>query len=193
MVVAEVAVHLPPEQLVQVPLVVTVVLVLHRQYLEPVLPTLAEAVLLVLTVVRQVRAGLVAEGMEPIVTQQLLREPLEQVAEVGAAAIHPLGVRAVTAAQESSSSKRTGKPMKKIYKLYGIDTAMAMLRPGAKWEISNSHFTRWDDPRPCPTWEEVQDTMEKIKAFEDSINTIYTEEQLKEHNQWMEMLNKAAA
>ena len=37
------------------------------------------------------------------------------------------------------------------------------------------------------------DTMEKIKAFEDSINTIYTEEQLKEHNQWMEMLNKAAA
>jgi len=83
--------------------------------------------------------------------------------------------------------------MKKIYKLYGIDTAMAMLRPGAKWEISNSHFTRWDDPRPCPTWEEVQDTMEKIKAFEDSINTIYTEEQLKEHNKWMEMFNKAAA
>jgi hypothetical protein len=97
------------------------------------------------------------------------------------------------AAQVSSSSKQTGKPMKKIYKLYGIDTAMAMLRPGAKWEISNSHFTRWDDPRPCPTWEEVQDTMEKIKAFEDSINTIYTEEQMKQHNEWVEMFNKAAA
>ena len=97
------------------------------------------------------------------------------------------------AAQELSSSKQTGKPMKKIYKLYGIDTAMAMLRPGAKWEISNSHFTRWDDPRPCPTWEEVQDTMEKIKAFEDSINTIYTEEQMKQHNEWVEMFNKAAA
>lgn len=83
--------------------------------------------------------------------------------------------------------------MKKIYKLYGIDTAMAMLRPGAKWEISNSHFTRWDDSRPCPTWEEVQDTMEKIKAFEDSINTIYTEEQMKQHNEWVEMFNRAAA
>ena len=81
----------------------------------------------------------------------------------------------------------------KIYQLYGIDTAMHLLRPGAKWEISNTMFTRWEDPRPCPTIEEVFETMEKIKAFEDSINTIYTEEQLKEHNQWMEMLNKAAA
>ncbi len=100
---------------------------------------------------------------------------------------------AATAAPASSFSKRITNPMQKIYKLYGIDTAMAMLRPGAKWEISNSHFTRWDDPRPCPTWEEVQDTMEKIKAFEDSINTIYTEEQLKEHNEWVAMFNKAAA
>jgi hypothetical protein len=61
--------------------------------------------------------------------------------------------------------------------LYGIDTAMHLLRPGAKWEISNTMFTRWEDPRPCPTMEEVLDTMEKIKAFEDSINTIWTEEQ----------------
>ena len=65
----------------------------------------------------------------------------------------------------------------KIYQLYGIDTAMHLLRPGAKWEISNTMFTRWEDPRPCPTMEEVLDTMEKIKAFEDSINTIWTEEQ----------------
>ena len=66
---------------------------------------------------------------------------------------------------------------KKIYQLYGIDTAMHLLRPGAKWEISNTMFTRWEDPRPCPTMEEVLETMEKIKAFEDSINTIWTEEQ----------------
>ena len=65
----------------------------------------------------------------------------------------------------------------KIYQLYGIDTAMHLLRPGAKWEISNTMFTRWEDPRPCPTMEEVQETMEKIKAFEDSINTIWTQEQ----------------
>ena len=66
----------------------------------------------------------------------------------------------------------------KAYFLYGIDTAMHMLRPGAKWEITNSSFTRWEDPRPCPTWEEVQETMEKIKAFEDSINTIWLPEQI---------------
>ena len=67
-----------------------------------------------------------------------------------------------------------------IYRLYGIDTAMHLLRPGAKWEISNTMFTRWDDPRPCPTWEELMETMEKIKAFEDSITTIWLPEQLAE-------------
>jgi hypothetical protein len=67
----------------------------------------------------------------------------------------------------------------KIYQLYGIDTAMHLLRPGAKWEISNTMFTRWEDPRPCPTIEEVFATMEKIKAFEDSINTVWLPEQIK--------------
>lgn len=62
----------------------------------------------------------------------------------------------------------------------GIDTAMFLLRPGAKWEISNGVFTRWEDERPCPTIEEVYATIEKIKVFEDSIDTIYTAEQLKE-------------
>lgn len=74
----------------------------------------------------------------------------------------------------------------KIYRFYGIDTAMDLLRPGAKWEITNSHFSRWEDERPCPTWEEVQETMEKIKAFEDSINTIWTKEQLKEISGYFE-------
>ncbi len=66
----------------------------------------------------------------------------------------------------------------KIYQLYGIDTAMHLLRPGAKWEISNTMFTRWEDPRPCPTIEEVFATMEKIKAFEDSIDTVWLPEQI---------------
>lgn len=65
----------------------------------------------------------------------------------------------------------------KTYQLVGIDVAMHLLRPGAKWEITNSHFSRWDDPRPCPTWEEVIDVVEKLKAFEDSINTILLPEQ----------------
>ena len=68
--------------------------------------------------------------------------------------------------------------MTKQYMLFGIDTAMHLLRPGAKWEISNREFTRWEDPRPCPTWQEVQDTMEKIRQFEDSINTIWLPEQI---------------
>jgi hypothetical protein len=68
--------------------------------------------------------------------------------------------------------------MTKQYMLFGIDTAMHLLRPGAKWEISNREFTRWDDPRPCPTWQEVQDTMEKIKQFENSINTVWLPEQI---------------
>jgi hypothetical protein len=70
--------------------------------------------------------------------------------------------------------------MVKIYQLYGIDTAMQLLRPNAKWQISNQDITEWEDPRPCPTWEELEATMEKIKAFEDSINTIWTDEQIKE-------------
>ena len=81
----------------------------------------------------------------------------------------------------------------KIYRLYGIDTAMHLLRPGAKWEISNTMITRWEDPRPCPTWEELMDTMEKIKAFEDSINTIYTDEQIAELTGWQKMIQEATA
>ena len=65
----------------------------------------------------------------------------------------------------------------KIYMLYGIDTAMHLLRPGARWEITNNFFSVWEDPRPCPTIEEVHETMDKIKAFEDSINTVWTQEQ----------------
>jgi len=69
--------------------------------------------------------------------------------------------------------------MVKIYQLYGIETAMQLLRPNATWQISNRNITLWEDPRPCPTWEEIDATMEKIKAFEDSINTIWTDEQIK--------------
>jgi hypothetical protein len=79
----------------------------------------------------------------------------------------------------------------KIYRLFGINTAMELLRPNAKWEISNRIITRWDDPRPMPTWEEIDATMEKIKAFEDSINTIWLPEQFAELTG--QPLNKEAA
>lgn len=80
----------------------------------------------------------------------------------------------------------------KIYQLYGIDTAMHLLRPGAKWEISNTMFTRWEDSRPCPTWEEVMETMEKIKAFEDSINTVWLPEQIEQLRGYSEAQQQAA-
>jgi len=81
----------------------------------------------------------------------------------------------------------------KIYQLYGIDTAMHLLRPGAKWEISNTTFTRWEDSRPCPTMEEVMETMEKIKAFEDGINTIWTKEQREQMLGQQKMFDQAVA
>lgn len=66
----------------------------------------------------------------------------------------------------------------KAYQLVGINVAMHLLRPGAKWEFTGgAGFTRWEDPRPCPTVEEVFETIEKLKAFEDSINTILLPEQ----------------
>lgn len=77
-------------------------------------------------------------------------------------------------------AKQSKKSDLKIYRLMGIDTAMHLLRPGAKWEISNNVFTRWEDSRPCPTIEEVYETIEKIKDFEDSINTIWLPEQLEQ-------------
>jgi len=83
--------------------------------------------------------------------------------------------------------------MDKIYQLYGIDTAMHLLRPGAKWEISNTMFTRWEDPRPCPTMEEVLETMEKIKEFEDSIKTIWTQEQIDKMRGQQEIYDQAVA
>ena len=66
----------------------------------------------------------------------------------------------------------------KLYRMYGIDIAMQLLRPNAKWEISNTMFTRWEDPRPCPSWEEVKWVMDKIREFEDSIPTIWLPEDL---------------
>ena len=80
----------------------------------------------------------------------------------------------------------------KIYRMYGINTAVELLRPGAKWEWTGGvGFSRWDDSRPCPTKEEVEETMEKIKAFEDSINTIWTTEQVDEHNKFAQQYEQA--
>lgn len=57
-----------------------------------------------------------------------------------------------------------------------IDVAISLLRPGARYQIGNSQFTIWDDPRPEPSWTEIMETVEKIRNFEQSINTIYLED-----------------
>jgi len=79
----------------------------------------------------------------------------------------------------------------KIYRFYGIDVAMQLLRPGAKWEISNGVFTRWEDPRPCPSIEEVYWVMDKIREFEESIPTIWLPEQEKKMHDQIEEFEKA--
>ena len=81
----------------------------------------------------------------------------------------------------------------KIYRFFGIDVAMQLLRPNAKWEISNNVFTRWDDPRPCPSIEEVHWVMNKIKEFEESIPTIWLPEQLEAMNAQVKEIEDAIA
>lgn len=79
----------------------------------------------------------------------------------------------------------------KAYQLVGIDTAMHLLRPGAKWEFTGGlGFTRWEDPRPCPSVEEVFETIEKIQKFEESINTILLPEQREKMEAHLESLQK---
>lgn len=81
----------------------------------------------------------------------------------------------------------------KLYRMYGIDVAMNLLRPNAKWEISNGVFTRWDDPRPCPSIEEVYWVMDQIREFEDKIPTIWLDEDLAKLKFEAEEFEKAVA
>lgn len=81
----------------------------------------------------------------------------------------------------------------KLYRMYGIDVAMQLLRPSAKWEISNNVFTRWDDPRPCPSIDEVYWVMDRIREFEDTIPTVWLPEQLEKFKHDSEEFDKAVA
>lgn len=65
--------------------------------------------------------------------------------------------------------------MKKIYAITGVNTAISLLRPGAQFCLSNTEFIEWNDPRPAPTWDEIMETVVKIKDFEDTIPSINPE------------------
>ena len=44
------------------------------------------------------------------------------------------------------------------YPVPGVDTAINTLRPGARWDLSNTTFVGWEDDegREPPTWEEIE-------------------------------------
>lgn len=65
--------------------------------------------------------------------------------------------------------------MKKTYSIVGVNTAISLLRPGAQFCLNNTEFIEWNDPRPAPTWEEISETVKKIKEFEDTIPSIELE------------------
>lgn len=58
------------------------------------------------------------------------------------------------------------------YVITGVNTAISLLRPGAQFCLSNKDFIEWNDPRPAPSWEEIMETVKKIKEFEDNIPCI---------------------
>jgi hypothetical protein len=67
----------------------------------------------------------------------------------------------------------------KIYRMSGIDTAIELLRPDARYQLNEKNeFSIWDDERPKPSWDEVLETQKKAKEFENSINSIFTKKQL---------------
>ena len=61
--------------------------------------------------------------------------------------------------------------MRKTYITPGIDTAIKILRPGANYAMNHGTM-EWRDSRPCPTTDEVQEVIYKLKELEDSIECI---------------------
>ena len=49
--------------------------------------------------------------------------------------------------------------------LVSVEAAIKLLRPEAKFELNNMIFTKWEHPLDPPSWDEINDMMEKIKEF----------------------------
>ena len=49
------------------------------------------------------------------------------------------------------------------YPVPGVDTAIEVLRPGAKWDLCETAFVAWECPNNSkpPTWEEIQEEIQK--------------------------------
>jgi len=48
---------------------------------------------------------------------------------------------------------------------YGVNDAIESLRPGAMYQLSNTVFTKWWHPLGQPTWNEILDECERLKAI----------------------------
>lgn len=46
---------------------------------------------------------------------------------------------------------------------FGVDVAMKKLRPNAKYTLSNTTFIEWEDELPPPSWEEINEQINKDK------------------------------
>ena len=55
--------------------------------------------------------------------------------------------------------------MNKFFNVWGVDVAIKKLRPFARFEITNTTFTKWEDPTGSqpPTWEEINEQINKDK------------------------------
>ena len=49
------------------------------------------------------------------------------------------------------------------YPVPGVDTAINVLRPGSRWDLSNTTFVGWEDDqgRKPPTWDEIQEEIKR--------------------------------
>ena len=45
--------------------------------------------------------------------------------------------------------------------MIGIDEIIKRLRPGAKFELINMEFAKWEHELPPPTWDEINEIIEK--------------------------------
>ena len=55
------------------------------------------------------------------------------------------------------------------YPVPGTDTAIEVLRPGARYQLVGTQFTRWEDPekREPPTWSELLEEIHREKEVYD--------------------------
>jgi hypothetical protein len=54
------------------------------------------------------------------------------------------------------------------YKHASFDNAIKLLRPGAKFTIAGTVFTRWEHQSSPPSIEEIDDMIKIVQEWEDS-------------------------